>query len=207
MTVFVHPICLSVYSTCDGNDVLAGSNISVGVPWIHFWIYCFKLISIGTTCSVFLLWSLGDTQRQALELISGPRLGAKTKVMSFNGTHSRAVIGLLTGHNTLRQHLYLLGLQDSPLCRKCVVMEETSAYVLCECEALVSLRHAYLGSFFLEPEGIQSISLGAIWSFSKASGLPWLDMGHRGPALRPRCLGAMRSWTLDILPHYSLLLI
>jgi hypothetical protein len=44
-------------------------------------------------------------------------------------------------------------------------MEETSAHILCECEALASLRHAYLGSFFLEPKDIQSISLGAIWSF------------------------------------------
>jgi len=53
------------------------------------------------------------------------------------------------------------------------VKEETSAHILCECEALSSLRHAYLGSFFLEPEDIKSISLGgAIWKFSKASGLP-----------------------------------
>jgi hypothetical protein len=52
--------------------------------------------------------SLGDTQRQARELISGPSLGAKTKVTSFNRTQSRAVIGLLTGHNTHRQNLYLL---------------------------------------------------------------------------------------------------
>ena len=81
----------------------------------------------------------------------------------------------------------------------CGVMEETSAHILCECEALASLRHAYLGSFFLEPKDIQSISLGAIWSFSKASGLPWLDMGHKGPALRPRCIGAVRSRTLDML--------
>jgi len=115
--------------------------------------------------------SLGDTQRQARVLNSGPSLGAKTKVMSFNRTQSKAVIGLLTGHNTLRRHRYLLGLQDSPLCRKCGLMEETSAYILCECEALASLRHAYLGSFFLEPKDLQSISLGAIWSFSKASGL------------------------------------
>ena len=52
--------------------------------------------------------------------------------------------GLPTGHNTLRRHLYLLGLQDNPLCRKCGVMEETSAHVLCENEALASLRHAYM---------------------------------------------------------------
>jgi hypothetical protein len=87
-------------------------------------------------------------------------------------TQSRAVIGLLTGHNTLRQHLYLLGLQDSPLCRKCGTMEETSVHILCKCEALASLRHAHLGYFFLESKNIQSIRLGAIWSFSNASGLP-----------------------------------
>jgi hypothetical protein len=60
-------------------------------------------------------------------------------------------------------------------------MEETSAHILYECEALASLRHVHLGSFFLEPKDIQSISLGAIWNFSNASGLSWLDMGHKGP--------------------------
>jgi hypothetical protein len=92
--------------------------------------------------------------------------------MYFNRTQSRAVIGLFTGHNTQRRHLNLLVPQDSPLCRKCGVMEETSAHILCECEALVSLRHAHLGAFVLEPRDMQSISLGAIWSFSNASGLP-----------------------------------
>jgi len=52
------------------------------------------------------------------------------------------------------------------------VKEETSDHILCECEALASFRYAYLGSFFLEPEDIQSVSLGAIWNFSKATGLP-----------------------------------
>ena len=49
--------------------------------------------------------------------------------------------------------------------------EETSAHILCECEALALLRHVYLGSFFLEPEVIRSLGLGAIWNFSKATGL------------------------------------
>jgi hypothetical protein len=100
--------------------------------------------------------------------------------MSFNRTHSRAVVSLLTGHNTLRRHLHLLGLADGPLCRRCGVVlcrrcgveEETSAHNLCECDALASLRQAHVGSFFLEPEDIKSISLGAIWNFSKAIGLP-----------------------------------
>jgi hypothetical protein len=91
--------------------------------------------------------------------------------MSFNRTQSRVVIGLLTGHNTLGRHHHLLGLADSPLCRRCGVEEETSAHILCECEALSALRHARLGSF-LEPEDIKSISLGAIWNLRKAMGLP-----------------------------------
>ena len=33
----------------------------------------------------------------------------------------------------------------------CGTEEETSVHVLCECEALASLRHTYLGSFFLDP--------------------------------------------------------
>jgi len=92
--------------------------------------------------------------------------------MTFNRIQSRVVTGLLTGHNTQRRHLYLLGLHDSPLCRKCGVREETSAHILCECEGLASLRHAYLGSFFLEPEDIKSLGLGAIWNYRKVVGLP-----------------------------------
>jgi hypothetical protein len=115
---------------------------------------------------------LGNTRRQAQELISGPCLGMKVKFLSFNRAQSRVVTGLLTGHNTLRRHLHLLGLQDRPLCGRCGVKEETSAHVLCECEALASLRHMFLGSFFLELEDSKSISLGAIWIFSRATGLP-----------------------------------
>jgi len=65
-----------------------------------------------------------------------------------------------------------MGPSDSPLCWRCGAKDETSAHILCECEALALLRHAYLDSFFLEPEDIKSISLGAIWNFSKATGLP-----------------------------------
>jgi hypothetical protein len=53
----------------------------------------------------------------------------------------------------------------------CEAEDITSAHILCECEALASLRHAYL-AFFLEPEDMKSISLEAIWNFSKVTGLP-----------------------------------
>jgi hypothetical protein len=118
---------------------------------------------------------------QAWELISGPCLGAKARFLSFNRTQSRAVTGLFAGHNTLRRHLHLMGLSDTLFCRRCGAENETSAQILCECETSSSLWYAYLVSFFLEPEDIKSISLGAIWNYSKATGLPWIYTGHKGP--------------------------
>jgi len=50
-------------------------------------------------------------------------------------------------------------------------MDENSAHIFCECEALASLRLVYLGSFFLEPQDIKSIILGAICNFSKVARL------------------------------------
>jgi hypothetical protein len=76
-------------------------------------------------------------QRQARKLILGPSPTIKTRLLSFRRTHSRVVTGLLTGHNTLRKHLHLLGLINSLLCRKCGTEEGTSVHVLCQCEALI----------------------------------------------------------------------
>ena len=110
-------------------------------------------------------------ERQAGELISGPDLATRARLLSFNKTQFRVVIGVLTGHNTLRRHLYIMGLSNNPTCRKCGTEEETSVHILCECEALASLRHSYLGSFFLEAQDIRKLSIGAIRNFGKGTGL------------------------------------
>jgi len=95
------------------------------------------------------------------ELISGPNLATGARLLSFNRTQTRAVIGLLTGH-TLRRHLHVMRLNDNPTCRKCGTEVKTSAHILCNCEALASLRHTYLGSFFSDPEDIRVLGTGAI---------------------------------------------
>jgi len=62
------------------------------------------------------------------------------------------VIGLLTGHYTLRRHLYIMGLSNNT---------KTSVHILYECEALASLRYIHLGSFFWDPEDIRELGTGA----------------------------------------------
>jgi hypothetical protein len=59
----------------------------------------------------------------------------------------------------------------TPCVGKCGTEEETSVHILCECEALASLRMAYLGSLFLDPEDIRELGMGAIWNFPKGTGL------------------------------------
>jgi len=53
----------------------------------------------------------------------------------------------------MKRHHHLMGLTNSPLCRRCGAEEETSAHILCECEALVSHRCAYLWILFIGPSG------------------------------------------------------
>ena len=142
------------------------------------------------------MWGgLTSNQRQGRILISGPSPTARTRLLSFNRTQFRAV----TGHYTLKQHLYIMGLIDSPSCRRFGAEEETLAHVLCECEALASLRHTNLGSFFLDQEDVRSLSLRAIWNFSKGIGFTWLGhqiTGHKGPdKKRPMCIRTKRAGT------------
>jgi len=80
-------------------------------------------------------------------------------------------MGLLIGH-ILRRHSYGMRLTDSPLYRRCGAGEETSVHVLCECEALVTSRCTYLGSFLLDSEDVKSLSLRTIWNFIQETGLP-----------------------------------
>ena len=61
--------------------------------------------------------------------------------------------------------------EQKRICRKCGTEEETSVHVLCECEALASVRHSYLGSFFLDPEDIRKLNIGPIWKLAKGTGL------------------------------------
>ena len=73
----------------------------------------------------------------------------------------------MMSHSHVVQNSVLLGYDaaslDSLLSLLCCgAEEETSVNVLCECNALASLTHIYLGSSFLDPEDVTSLNLGVI---------------------------------------------
>jgi len=88
-----------------------------------------------------------------------PSPTVKIRPLSFSGTKSRFVTGFLTGSNTLRKCLHFIQMIYSSLCRNCEAKEGDSAHVLCECQTLPSVRYAYLGFFFLDPEEVKGLSL------------------------------------------------
>jgi hypothetical protein len=51
-----------------------------------------------------------------------------------------------------------MGLSNNPIFRKCGTEVETAVPILCACGTLASLKHAYLGSFFLDPVDIKKLS-------------------------------------------------
>jgi len=93
-----------------------------------------------------VFWDYTSTQIQSRELISDDSPDGETKLLFSNRTQSCAVTSLLTGHNTLRRHLYIMGLIGRPLFRRCGAQGETSVYVLCEVGTLETLKHN--SSFF-----------------------------------------------------------
>jgi hypothetical protein len=52
------------------------------------------------------------------------------------------------------------------------VEEKTSAHVVCEFKALVTLTHTHQGFFFFDSEDVRNLSLGAISNFINGTGLP-----------------------------------
>jgi hypothetical protein len=117
---------------------------------------------------------LVGTLRQARELILGPHIAANTMLMSFNRAQSRVVIGLLTGNNTLRRHLHIMGLMDSP----CVgnVGLERKPQPMC-CVSVKPWRHSHI--FIWDPfswtlRTLEVWAWVAICNFFKRTGLSWL---------------------------------
>jgi len=116
-------------------------------------------------------WCLTSAQRQAQKLISVPTPTAKIRLLSSIRIQSRVVASLLIGHNTLSRNLYIMWLVDISSCRRCGAEEETSAPILCECEALVTLKHLF-GFFSSDPEDVRNLRLRTVWNFIKRTGLP-----------------------------------
>jgi len=108
-------------------------------------------------------------------MFMGPSPTAKTRILSFNRTQSRFVMCLLTGHYTLRRHLYSMGLTNSYTGGLKQRNKPQPTFCASVKLWLYSDKHVW-ALFFLDSEDVKSLSLGAIWNFNKGTGLPLLGI-------------------------------
>ena len=74
--------------------------------------------------------------------------GWAEQILKLSWKSAKNVVGIITGHGTLRKHRHTKGLITDPACRFCEKEDETSMHVILECPALVERRRLYLGDPF-----------------------------------------------------------
>ena len=92
--------------------------------------------------------TLRDVERTAKTFKNSEMEGWADQILAMSRRNAKAVVGIITGHGTLRKHRHTMGLEKDPRCRFCGKEDERSLHVILECPALVERRHLYLGDLF-----------------------------------------------------------
>jgi hypothetical protein len=83
----------------------------------------------------------------------------------------RAALGLLTGHTTLRAHLYKLGHTEQQECQLCGYDIEDSVHIVCDCLVLACKTYRIWGNMFLKPEDLENVRVSSLLSLVANTGL------------------------------------
>ena len=81
------------------------------------------------------------------------------------------VIGLLTGHVGLNGHLYKIGKDINPLCRRCLNINETVKHLQCQCESLTMSWGHIFGQNFGELQQPSHVPVDLFRRFATEIGL------------------------------------
>jgi len=93
-------------------------------------------------------WKSSKDCMHSKALTEGPQQGRATELLNMSRQLLSFVIGLLTGHLGLNGHLYKIGKDINPLCRRCLNGNETVEHLLSEHESLTMSRGRIFGQSF-----------------------------------------------------------
>ena len=92
------------------------------------------------------------------------------KLLKFPKKILRILTQVITGHTSLKRHMFIMGYEDNPDCINCG-MAETAIHVLTECPKYAGARMALLGKPILDIGHINKLELGRILKFLKTTNL------------------------------------
>ena len=110
-------------------------------------------------------WSNSRNCRQTRMML--PNITSKTwaQINKLSRTNLKRITQMLTGHSTLRRHLFLMKMEDDPTCQNCLEDEETVEHYLAECPAFARERYNTLGNMFLKQKDLSSLKIKQILNF------------------------------------------
>jgi hypothetical protein len=114
-------------------------KMSIGVPKIAFRDW--------TNRNNKKKWESVTGLTQAKGFILGPSARRTKDLLKLNRDQLRWLEGLPTGHCYIKWHRFKLELTDDPICDRCLEEDESVTHILCDCEAIASLRFRHLGQF------------------------------------------------------------
>ena len=96
-----------------------------------------------------------------------PAVGNKIwkQVNCLSRQNMRRATQMLTGHCTLKKHLWRMNFEQDPYCEHCPGTEETAEHFLTACPAYSNTRHHTLGNMFLDKNELHNIKINKILMF------------------------------------------
>jgi predicted Zn-ribbon and HTH transcriptional regulator len=94
-----------------------------------------------------------------------------SELLAINRSRLRTAVGLLTGHISLRAHLYKLGYTEGQECRLCGYEKEDSVHIVCDCPVLACKRYRIFGCMFLKPDDLQNVWVSSLLILVANTGL------------------------------------
>jgi hypothetical protein len=91
------------------------------------------------------------------------------RLIRLNRLDLRRVAGILTGHCTLNEHMYRMGLRNDPMC-PCGLDRESAGHFLCVCPRFSALRIRVFGRDELRKEEVRLVKIADILRYIKGTG-------------------------------------
>ena len=113
------------------------------------------------------IWESSDSCRQTKLLISQPLTNISKKLLNLSRSMLRALIGLITGHHPVNDHLSTMGLSNTRLCRFCDIDIESTYHLLCLCPKFVRSRQQAFGFDYLSSAMYSNVNIIDVLRFMK----------------------------------------
>lgn len=137
-----------------------------------------KSISTWIEDKIVQNWTSAYGCEHTKGFIKKPEHTITRQLLNMHKADVKLLVGALTGHCKLNDHLAKIRLRDDPDCDLCGRAVETAQHILCNCVVLSSIRKRILSKPTLTREELTSKSMHKIIEYIKACGSMYTHIRH-----------------------------